>query len=257
MTLALLCAFALLAGFVDSIGGGGGLIQLPPLLILRDDLPHATLLGTNKVAAVTGTGAAAATYLRRVRLDWSLIGPAALAAALYSAIGARIASVISSQVFRPIVLALLIAVGLYTYFKPAFGSEVRQRPVDRLLRVRAALIGGYVGFYDGFFGPGTGSFLMFLFVGVLGLDFLHASASAKLVNTATNLAAIAAFASQGYVLYGVALPMAACNVVGGLIGARLALRIGSRFVRIVFLVVVTAFVLRLAYEIVAPLLAGG
>ncbi|HYF63870.1 MAG TPA: TSUP family transporter [Herpetosiphonaceae bacterium] len=252
MTLVWLCLFAALAGFIDSVGGGGGLVQLPALFVLRGDVAQtapALLLGTNKMASVTGTTAAAVTYNRRVAIDWRLVWPAMITAAIFSALGARAATLVSPAVFRPLVLALLIGVAIYTFRRKTFGTEARITPASARPLPYVLAIGAGIGFYDGFFGPGTGSFLIFLFVGVLGLDFLHASASAKIINVTTNIAALIYFAWSSNILYAVALPMSVCNILGGLLGARMAIRHGSRFVRAVFLVVVIGVIARYAYEI--------
>lgn len=252
LTLVWLCLFATLAGFIDSIGGGGGLVQLPALLVLRSDLPPATLLGTNKLAAIAGTSTAAVAYNRRIRVDWHLVWPAMIAAFIFAVAGARIANLISPAVFRPLVLVLLIGVAIYTFTRKQFGAIARKTPASIRPIPYMIAIGAAIGFYDGFFGPGTGSFLMFLFVGVLGFDFLHASAMAKIVNVTTNFSALLYFAAAGQVVYSIALPMAACNILGGVIGARMAIQRGSGFVRAVFLIVVIGVILRYAYEVLRP-----
>ena len=253
MTLIWLCLFATLAGFIDSIGGGSGLVQLPALLVLQSDLPPAMILATNKLAAVPGTTAAAITFNRRVRINWALVWPAMIAAALCSALGAGVARLIAPAVFRPLVLVLLVTVAIYTFRRKTFGTTARVTRAAARPTPYVVAIGATIGFYDGFFGPGTGSFLMFLFVGVLGLDFLHASASAKIINVTTNVAALLYFAAVGQIVYSIAIPMGICNVLGGLVGARLAIQRGSGFVRVVFLVVVVGVIVRYAYEIVAEL----
>ena len=245
----LLCAAALLAGALDAIVGGGGLVQLPALLLVLPQVPVVALLGTNKLASVVGTGSAAVTYARRVRVDRATALPMALAAFVGSALGAALATAVPSSALRPGVLVALVGVLLFTAARPALGEVEALRLAPRTQRLVAVLGGAVIGCYDGLVGPGTGSFLVFLLVGVVGLSFLHASAVGKAVNTATNLAALLLFALGGHVLWGLAAAMAACNLVGSQLGARLAIRRGSSWVRRVFLVVVTALVLRLAYDV--------
>lgn len=251
MQLVYLCFFAFVAGFIDSVAGGGGLIQLPALLIGLPTLPNAAILGTNKFSSIFGTTAAAVAYRRKVRIDPRVVVPAAIAAGCMSFVGARVATLISSTVFRPLVLVLLIAVALYTLWQKNLGAQPVPRVGGRRQTMAVLALGTTVGFYDGFLGPGTGSFLIFGFITILGFDFLMASATAKTVNVAANLAALAYFVLTGHVLYGIALPMAMCNILGGVVGARLALRRGSAFVRLLFLVVVSAVIARFAYDLLA------
>lgn len=244
---ALACAAAFLAGLVDAVAGGGGLIQLPALLVLFPASPVPTLLGTNKVASIAGTTTALVRYARNgVRIPWRYVGPAAAAAFIGSFWGARLATHLPSSWMRPIVIVLLAGVLLFTALNPGFGATMR---APRFRSVLAAMAtGAGLGLYDGFFGPGTGSFLLFGFVGLLGLDFLGASASSKVVNVATNLAAILAFAWAGQIGWALALPMALCNVVGSRVGSRLALAKGAPFVRKLFLGVVTVLLARMGWE---------
>ncbi len=244
-----LCFFALLAGFVDSVVGGGGLVQIPALFVFVPGASVPAVLGTNKLAAIGGTAAASLTYARRVSIDWPAILPSAVVALLFSFLGARGVSAINSDVLRPLVLVLLVGVTVYTFVRKDFGARELAGIGGTRQAMYAVLIGAAAGFYDGFFGPGTGTFLLFLFVGVLRLSFLRASATTKVVNTATNLAALIYFVLTDQVLYELALPMAACNILGGVIGARVAVARGSGFVRVLFLVVASALILRFAYDI--------
>lgn len=239
---------AFLAGFVDAVAGGGGLLQLPALLILQPGQPLATLFGTNKLAAVWGTLVAAQRYSRRVRFRGGVLLPAVAAAGLGAWSGARSVTALANVDLRPLVLGLLVIVAVHTFRSPQLGVEHRPRLAPRAEIGVATAIALAIGFYDGFFGPGTGAFLVFLFVRVLGFDFLHASAYAKVLNVATNAAALGFFLPHGAVLWQVALLMAACNVGGALVGSHLALRHGSRFVRRVFLGVVVALIAKLAVD---------
>ena len=243
----ILVAFA--AGTVDSIVGGGGLLQLPGLLLILPSQPTVMLLGTNKIASVWGTGSAAVIYNRRVRVDRREAAVMTGLAALGAVGGAALASTVSSRQLKPIVLIALVVVFFYVLRRPALGAETTERLQASTRKVITATAGIGIGFYDGFIGPGTGSFLVFLLVGVVGLNFLQASAVAKVVNTATNLAALAWFAAHGHVLFGVGLAMGAANATGAQIGSRLALGRGAIWVRKVFLVIVCALIVRLAYDI--------
>lgn len=247
--LAMACAAAFIAGLVDAVAGGGGLIQLPALLVLFPDASVPSLLGTNKVASISGTVAALARYVRhRVYIPWSHVGPAAAAAFAGSFAGARLATHLPSEWMRPIVVVLLAGVAAFTFLNKGFGAAKNDTRAGSVLAALA--LGAGLGAYDGFFGPGTGSFLLFGFIGLLGLDFLGASASSKVVNVATNLAAILAFAWAGQVRWDLALPMAVCNVGGSQIGSRLAIAKGTPFVRRLFLSVVLLLLGRMTWEVV-------
>ena len=250
-----LCGLAFLAGFVDSVVGGGGLIQIPALLLF---LPpeHAALvpavLGTNKLSSICGTGMALAQYARRIAIPWRSMLPAAVAAFFLSLAGARTVSILSAAILKPLVLVLLVAVAVYTFARRDLGGLHAPRFADRHETWIGLLIGAVIGFYDGFFGPGTGSFLIFLFVGLLGFDFLTASASAKIINFATNLSAVGYFAATDRILYGYAVPMGMCNLVGSILGVRMAMWRGNRFVRWFFLAVVGVLILRYGWDVLFP-----
>ncbi|WP_442775819.1 sulfite exporter TauE/SafE family protein [Sphaerotilus montanus] len=237
-----------LAGFVDAIVGGGGLVLVPALFAVYPAAAPATLFGTNKGAAVWGTAWATAQYARRVTMNWATLVPAAAAALACSFAGAWLVTQVSATGLRRALPFILLAVLVYTLVRKDLGRTHTPGSSARREAVQATGIGALVGFYDGFFGPGTGSFFVFLFVRVLGYDFLHASAAAKLLNTATNVAALALFASTGHVWWPVAATMAVANVLGSLLGARLALRHGAGFVRGVFIAVVGALIVRTGWD---------
>lgn len=243
---------AFCAGSVDAVVGGGGLIQIPLLFSTFPQALPATLFGTNKVASVFGTGSAAIQYGRRLTIPWHVAAPAACAAAIGAWLGARAVVLFPPAALRPLILALLILVALYTFLRKDFGlhSAPLANP-SRQLR-RALAIGVLLGFYDGFFGPGTGSFLIFLFIRLLGMDFLHASVAAKIVNVSTNLAAITVFAIHGDVWWQLALVMAGCNLLGSQVGSALALRHGAVFIRKAFLLVVVVLIARFSADTFLP-----
>ena len=239
---------SLLAGLVDSIVGGGGLILLPALFATFPQAAPATLFGTNKSASIWGTAFATVQYSRRVQLPWPALLPAAAAGLAGSLAGAWAVTQVDPALFRRALPLLLTALLAYPLARKDLGREHAPRYAGRAEALMASAIGLVVGFYDGFFGPGTGSFLVFAWVRLLGYDFLNASASAKLINTATNLSALMLFAWQGHVWWHLALAMALANVAGSLIGTRLALRHGAGFVRQVFILVVLALILKTAWD---------
>lgn len=247
-----LLSAAFFAGMVDAVGGGGGLIQVPALLGLFPTTPIAVLFGTNKVASVAGTASAAAHFVRRVKMPWVIVVPATIAAFVGSFSGAVFASSLPRRVMLPLVIVLMIGAALYTFLKKDFGHVATRTPTEAD-RPGAAMLGGGVGFYDGIFGPGTGSFLIFGFVRLFGLDLVTANACTKIVNATTNIAAILFFAWNDAVMWPLALMMAAANFTGAQVGARVALRWGSRFLRRVFLVAVVALIVKLVFDFVQTL----
>lgn len=245
---ALLGGAAFLAGLVDAVVGGGGLIQLPVLFSVFPKEAPATLLGTSKLAGIFGTSAAAVNYARRVRVAWSAAAPAAIAAFILSFAGAFTVTRVPADFVRLLLPAVLLAVAIYTFRKKDFGAVHAPVHSGNAERYFAIGMGACIGFYDGFFGPGTGSFLIFLFVRFFGFDFLSASAAAKVVNVACNFSALMWFGVSGHLLWQLGLLMAACQVAGSLVGTRLAIKHGSAFVRKLFLVVVSVLILKTSYD---------
>ncbi|MDQ1601383.1 MAG: uncharacterized protein QOD68_2857 [Actinomycetota bacterium] len=245
----LLCLAALFAGWVDAISGGGGLVQLPALLLVLPGASPAAVLATNKLSSVCGTAASALTYQRRVRPDLRTALPMAAVALVGAAGGALCASLLPRTVFEPLVLVLLIAVAAWTFARPQMGLVERLRFSGHRHHLVAAAAGAAIGFYDGIFGPGTGAFLVVALVGLLGYAFLPGSATARIVNLATNIGALLVFIPQGAPMWRLGLAMGACNVAGGWLGAHTAISRGSGFVRAVFLTVVVALILRLGYDV--------
>lgn len=246
--LALLSLAALLAGFIDAVAGGGGLIQVPALFNALPAETPATIFGTNKGSSIFGTANAAWRYARRLALPWDIALPASVAAFVFSFVGAATVAWLPRDVVRPLVLGMMIFVVAYTLLKPDFGKlHGKPLPPERV-RPWALITGAVLGFYDGFFGPGAGSFMIFAFVGLFGLDFLRASSAAKVVNLTTNAAALCFFIPTGNMLWVTALTMAAFNIAGARVGTRLALRHGSGFVRVIFLVVSTVLIGKFGYD---------
>ncbi len=243
---ALLCLAAFLAGFIDAIVGGGGLIQTPAALVLLPQHAVSTLIGTVKIPAFSGTFAATLRYRKHIALPLkTLLGLAALAfAAAWT--GSLLLTHVSNDFMKPVLLAVLAAMAVYTFANKSFGQGKGTVPQSGW---KLWLVVGCIGFYDGFIGPGTGSFLILAFIALSGCDFLGASASAKTINLATNLGSIVLFSLKGKIIWAIALPMAACNALGGYAGARLAIGRGNRFIRLVFMMVVTLTLMRLAYDV--------
>lgn len=246
--LLLLAAFT--AGFVDAIVGGGGLIQLPAFFLAFPGLPPAVVLGSNKFASFSGTAVATARFVRQTKVRWNAVLPAIGTALIFSVIGAKLVTHFDKELFKPFVLGLLVVVAVYTFVKKDFGIAKREGVKGTKMLVASLLTGAVLGLYDGFFGPGTGSFLIVIYVSTFGFSFLDASVSAKLVNCATNVAALAYFISTGNIRFAIAIPVALCNIGGSLLGVRMALLKGSKFVRVLFLVVVTGMIVKFAWDLV-------
>lgn len=250
--LTLLCAFAFCAGMIDAVVGGGGLIQIPALINVLPAAPDATIFGTNKFSAVWGTSVAARSYVGKVAIPWKLVLPAAFSAFAMSFLGAATVSHIPQGLLRPMVLWLVVVMAIYIFRKKDFGAIQKPLEIGTRERVLSVLIGGGIGFYDGLFGPGTGSFLIFLFIHYLALDFLRASASAKFVNIATNIAALMYFVPSGKVLYAIAIPMAIFNMLGAYTGTRVAMKRGTAFIRGLFIFLLVILIFKLAYDMMRP-----
>jgi len=244
----ILALASFVAGLIDAVVGGGGLIQIPALFSMLPNAAPATVFGTNKLAGIFGTGAAAVNFAKRVKLAWSAALPAAGAAFLFAFLGAYTVTHIPTEAIRKSLPFILLAVAIYTVKKKDFGSIHAPLHTGSKEKLFAVLIGGGIGFYDGVFGPGTGSFLIFLFVRFFGFDFLAASAVSKVINVATNLAALLWFGYSGHIIWQLGLIMAICNVGGSLVGTKLAIKHGSGFVRKLFLLVVSVLILKTGYD---------
>ena len=248
-TLFFLAAFAFIAGFLDAIVGGGGLIQLPALLIQFPQLALPTLFGTNKIAALSGTSIAAVQYAKRIRFNWQVLLSISLFSFLFSFLGARTVSYLDSEALKPLILIILIAIAIYTFIKKDLGNVATKDLSTTKKMIFGALIGAVIGFYDGFFGPGTGSFFVLAFVVILGFDFLSASAYAKVVNCITNISALLVFVNHGNYLLEIAILMAVFNIAGNFLGTKISFKKGNGFIRIVFLIIVMLMILRYSKEV--------
>jgi uncharacterized protein len=236
------------AGFIDAMAGGGGLIQLPALIIGLPNKDIALILGTNKVPSVFGTAAAARNYFKNIKPDIPLTLTMMLPAFIGSMVGAALAASVPVSFFRPFIVLLLITVAIYTWRKPQLGMAENLKFTRNKRLVLVALIGFLIGFYDGIFGPGTGTFLVFFLVSVIGYAFLKASGTAKLVNLSTNIGAILSFQLTGHIWWQLGLLLAFANVTGAIIGSHLAIKGGSALVRKVFLLVVFLLITRVAWD---------
>ena len=247
-TLVLVLVAALAAGWIDAVVGGGGLLQLPALLLVPGISP-VQALATNKLGSIFGTTTSAVTYYRRAHPDLRTALPMAAVALVASFAGASIAALLPASVFKPVIVLALVGIAVFTLLRPSLGEVTALRHTGRKHHGVAVTVGAVIGFYDGVLGPGTGSFLVFTMVSQLGYDFLSASAKAKIVNCATNLGALLFFVPHGAVFWGLGLLIGAANMLGGYIGARMATVRGSRFIRVAFLVVVTALIARLGWDV--------
>lgn len=248
-TLGGLIILSFVAGFIDAVVGGGGLIQIPALLINLPHHPLPTLLGTNKIAGLSGTSVAAYQYGKKVKFNYPLLFIIAAAAFIASYLGAKAVVYINANTLKPVVLVILILIAIYTFIKKDLGSVQKKVLSLQKQMIYGGLIGFVVGFYDGFFGPGTGSFLVLGFVVVLGFEFLHASAYAKIINCITNISALIVFIKAGNYLLELALLMALFNVLGNVLGSQAAIKKGNGFIRVIFLVIVMLMICRYAYDV--------
>ena len=256
-TLVLLCLFAFSAGFVDAIAGGGGLIQTPAALILLPQFPVATVIASLKIPAFSGTGFAVMQYLKKVKVNLSLAALMCITAFMAAAAGSQVLLMVSNRFMKPVIFLVLVFVAVYTYSRKNFGVHTQKTHSVKRQMFYAFLISLIMGFYDGFIGPGAGSFLILGFISVLGFDFLLASANAKLVNLSTNLGSIILFLIKGTIIWRIALPMAICNSLGAMLGAQLAISKGNTFIRLFFLVIISATLLRFGYDVFCKVGKGG
>ena len=244
-----LCLASFFAGFVDAVVGGGGLIQTPISLLLLPNIPIANIIGTLKIPGISGTSFAAYQYLKKIEINWKRILPMLLLSFTMAFLGSLIMTLVKNDFMKPILILVLVLVAIYTFFKKDFGKAVSKKISDKKMFLYGLLISLFIGFYDGFIGPGTGSFLVLALISILGFDFLNASANAKIINIATNIGSITFFVIKGKIIWAIAIPMAFCNAFGGWLGAKTAIKKGNDFIKIFFLSVVIATLLRLCYDV--------
>lgn len=242
--------FAFCGGLIDAAVGGGGLVQIPALLHALPQHSMTTVLGTNKLAVWAGTVSSIFRYVNKIQWVWKLLIPTMLSAFIFAFVGAMTIAHIPKQLMSYLVLFLLIFMAVYTFLKKDLGTHSRNMKYGAREIVLGIFFGGLIGFYDGVFGPGSGSFLLFLFVKGFGFDFLNASASAKIVNIGTFSSALLFFIPTGHVLWEIGLMIAVCNVLGAFVGVFLALRYGSQFIRYFFLFLLVFLIIRMGLSIV-------
>ena len=249
LPLTFLCLAAFVAGFIDSIVGGGGFVQVPAFFILYPQLGVPYVIGTNRVASAVGTSVAAWNYLRQVKVPWKTVLFAGAGASVASYLGATVQSMIPNTVLKPLILFIIVVIAIYTYRNKTLGQEAVFKVPPEKVPLYALGIGVTLGFYNGFIGPGTGSLLVFAFVGVMGYNFLGASAISKIVNVVADVSSLTFFFANKYILFHLALPMMLCNMSGAYLGSQMAMLRGNRFIREVFLVGIAAKIARFAWDV--------
>jgi uncharacterized protein len=247
--LVVLCLAAFVAGFVDAVVGGGGLIQTPLTIVLLPNIAVSQILGALKIPAFTGTSFAAYQYQKKVTIRWKPLLFMMVLTLLCSYLGATLLNYMNNNIMKPLLLVILVLLLLYTLIKKDFGMQIENSRTEKQKLVNSIIMSCILGFYEGFIGPGTGSFLVVGFITFLGYDFLNASANAKMVNLAGNLGSIILFVTKGKMLWHIALPMAVCNGLGGYCGAKFAIKKGNSFIRLFFIIVVTGTLIRFAYDV--------
>ncbi len=249
--LLLMCFAALLAGFVDSIVGGGGLVQVPALFILFPHFEIPRIIGTNRFSSFMGTAVAGYQYSKKVEIPWRTVIYAGIGAGVMAFLGAKISDIVDEKILKPVILVLMTAIAIYTFKKKDLGQDERLKFELAKVPLYGLMIGSSAGFYNGFVGPGTGSLLVFGFVSLIGYGFLKASAISKIVNVIADVSSLGYFIVEGYVQYEIAIPMMICNMIGSFFGSKMAILKGNEFVRNFFLVVIFALILRFGWDIVS------
>jgi uncharacterized protein len=248
ITWCIILISALLAGFIDSAVGGGGMITVPTLLTVLPNASAPIVLGTNKVTAMGGTVMAALQYAKKIPLNWRLILPTMLVAGMAAVFGAWLVAYVPISTFRKALPPVLLGLLIYTFMNKSLGQVHTHTEAHAQTPWRGMFLGGFIGLYDGLFGPGTGSFLALLWIKGYGFDFMHATAHAKWVNLATNFGSIAWFASHGHIYWQLGLMMTVFNVIGSFAGTKITIKYGNTFVRKLFIGVVIALILKTAYD---------
>jgi len=247
--LLLMCCAALLAGFVDSIVGGGGLVQVPALFILFPHFEIPRIIGTNRFSSFMGTAVAGYQYSKKVEIPWRTVIYAGIGAGIMAFLGAKISDVVDEKILKPVILVLMTAIAIYTFKKKDLGQGEKLKFELAKVPLYGLMIGSSAGFYNGFVGPGTGSLLVFGFVSLIGYGFLKASAISKIVNVIADVCSLGYFIVEGYVQFEIAIPMMICNMIGSFFGSKMAILKGNEFVRKFFLVVIFALILRFGWDV--------
>jgi uncharacterized protein len=237
------------AGFIDAVVGGGGLLQVPLLFILFPGWSHTSIIATNRMASVAGTLVAAQSYIRKIKVNYKAIALAGVFATVASFSGTFIMKEMPVQVFKPILLFIIVLLALYTFLKKEMGQEEQLKYKNQKLYIAFASIGLLLGLYNGVVGPGTGTLLVFALVQMIGFNFLNASAHAKVINAIADLASLVAFLLQGAILFKVAIPMMVSNMLGAYIGSHMAIKKGNEFIRVLFILILTVLIIRFAWDV--------
>lgn len=251
--LTLLYLFAFLAGFIDSIAGGGGLVSVPAFFILYPNLSVSGIIGTNRLASVAGTLVAARNYSLKVSIPYRLMVYAGTATAICSFAGAALQTRIPPEILKPVLLIVIIGIAIYSFSKKEFGVQEKTSPPDGQMLQKAVLIGGALGFYNGLIGPGTGTLLVFALVSALGYSLLKASAAAKIINATADLASLLLFLKNGFIHFNLAIPMMVFNILGSYTGSKMAILRGNQFVRKIFILVIVGVISRFAWDILTTI----
>lgn len=249
LNLALLGVAMFASGFIDAIAGGGGLIQTPAMLLSFPDRNPVQVVATSKTAAFFGTSTAAIQYRRFIKTDSRLLLAMVIPAFFGACLGALLASHISPESFKSSIFFMMIAIFFYTLLKPELGKVQVDRHSRKKLMVIGAIAACLIGFYDGLIGPGTGTMLMIALVAIMGFAFVGASAIAKVVNATTNLASIIVVGFRLGIMWKLGLVLAVANLLGGFVGSHMAIKKGSSFIRIFYLIVTAILILRLGYSL--------
>ena len=249
INLALLGLAMFSSGFIDAIAGGGGLIQTPAMLLTFPDRNPVSVVATSKTAAFFGTSTAAIQYRKSIKTDPRLLVAMVIPAFIGASFAALLASHISPESYKSSIFAIMIAIFIYTLFKPDLGKVHVEKHSPRRLMVIGALAASLIGFYDGLIGPGTGTMLMIALVAIMGFAFVGASAIAKVVNATTNLASIIVVGLRIGFMWKLGLLLAVANLIGGYLGSHMAIKRGSSFIRVFYLIVTGLLILRLGYSL--------
>lgn len=244
-----ICFGALFAGFIDAVVGGGGLVQVPLLMILFPQYSHVNIIATNRFASLAGTSVAAFHYIRSIGVDAAVVITTGITAAIAAFGGTFVMELIAPDVFKPLLLGVIVLLAIYTFIKKDFGIEHAPRYNGKKLLIVCGIIGTVIGFYNGFIGPGTGSLLVFSMISVAGMSFIHASSSSKIINAIADAASLVGFLISKAVVFKIALPMMAFNMLGGYIGSKTAILKGNSFIRYIFLGVMLLLIIRLAKDV--------
>lgn len=246
--LIFLCAMGFIAAIVDAIAGGSGLITIPAYMIAGLN-PH-VLLGTNKFASVAGTSMSTFTFAKSDKIKWDLMLKLMPFSFIGAAIGVKTVLKVSSTILQPIILVILIAVGIYTMVKKEIGLVDEYKGYNKSKLSKGMFFAFVLGFYDGFFGPGTGTFIIFVLIKLMGFSFVNASANSKVLNLSSNVMSLVLFAINGKIDYKIAVPVAMFMMAGAAIGSRMAIKNGNSFVKPIFIIMALAAAAKVLYGII-------